>query len=93
MASQQQPEYVETTIYVQLDPKTAPYSSRIVGMRPIAMTSKKPDSLRGRICMALTVRLPASVFEPLEPAATITLDESQILRREDVDVEATATDD
>lgn len=85
----QQPEMVETTVYVQLDPKRHPYySDRIQGMRLVTATSKKPEQLRGRIVVALKVRLPASVFEPLEPSATITLDESAIMRREDVEVDA-----
>jgi hypothetical protein len=84
---------VETKIYVQLDPKRGHYSRKIEGMRPVAMTTGKPESLRGRIVVGLTLRLPASVFEPLEPSAVITLDEGSIIRRETLEVDALPSDD
>lgn len=82
-----QPETVDATFYVQVEPEWFT-SSRLRGAKAIRLTQSKPNPPKGgTVTCKLTVRLPSSAFLPLRPEAVIVVPEGMVIENP-IEVEA-----
>jgi hypothetical protein len=76
-----QPEYVDATFYVQVQPSWSRYYSnddpRLEGAKAVQLTQSKPRRPQGgTVLTKLTIRIPAGAFLPLRPEAIVVIPES-----------------
>jgi len=76
-------EPVDATFYAQVVPEWSPYpravdgKPRLRGARVVRITQARPQQPRpGVVVVKLTLRLPESAFQPLQPAAVVVVPES-----------------
>ncbi len=85
------PEEVTATFYLQIRPELN-WRGEIVGAKVVNCTQQKPNNqVSGTVLTKMSVKMPSSVFKPLEPAAEITLTDERTSYKP-IEVEAEAPD-
>ena len=73
-----QPSHVTATLYLQVEPEWSPYTVDGVpvlrGAKAVNLTQRMPREQRGgTVLVKLVIRVPATAFLPLRPAAVVVI--------------------